>query len=176
MKKNVLASFTDVLLLPVTIVPRTTVAVGKAFGTALTTGGAAAVQGIAMLNPQRWGATASNNSNANGKNGYVTNFEKAGSDQNGTLFEIGEDFDDDTSPTVEKSHKRLQCECITAQRAMFAEMADLVSFRIGSFDNVNIHHNHNSAQHKQPFPLCIIFLYKSYDSSSLCLRAHLRQI
>ena len=46
-----MASFTDVLLLPVTIVPRTTAAVGKAFGAALTTGGNAAVQGISMLNP-----------------------------------------------------------------------------------------------------------------------------
>jgi len=50
-KRNLLASFTDVLLLPVTIVPRT---VGAAVGAALTTGGTAAAQGIAMLNPQRW--------------------------------------------------------------------------------------------------------------------------
>jgi recyclin-1 len=39
-----------VLLLPVTIVPKTVGAVGGA----LVTGGTAAVQGIAMLNPQRW--------------------------------------------------------------------------------------------------------------------------
>lgn len=45
-----LTSFTNVLLLPVTIVPRTVNAVGGA----LMTGGSAAVQGIAMLNPQRW--------------------------------------------------------------------------------------------------------------------------
>lgn len=38
------------LLLPVTIVPKTVGAVGGA----LVTGGTAAVQGIAMLNPQRW--------------------------------------------------------------------------------------------------------------------------
>ncbi|KAF7762300.1 hypothetical protein Agabi119p4_8893 [Agaricus bisporus var. burnettii] len=49
-KRNVLTSFTNVLLLPVTIVPRTVNAVGGA----LMTGGSAAVQGIAMLNPQRW--------------------------------------------------------------------------------------------------------------------------
>ena len=49
-KRNVLASFTNVLLLPVTIVPKT---VGAVSG-ALVTGGTAAVQGIAMLNPQRW--------------------------------------------------------------------------------------------------------------------------
>lgn len=50
-KRNLLASFTTVLLLPVTIVPRTVGAVGGA----LMTGGTAAVQGIAMLNPARWG-------------------------------------------------------------------------------------------------------------------------
>ena len=49
-KRNFLASFTDVLLLPVTIVPRT-------LGV-LSTGGTAAAQGLAMLNPQRWGANA----------------------------------------------------------------------------------------------------------------------
>jgi recyclin-1 len=54
-KRNVLASFTNALLLPVTIVPRTVGAVGAA----LTTGGTTAVQGIAMLNPQRWGGNMS---------------------------------------------------------------------------------------------------------------------
>jgi recyclin-1 len=49
-KRTVLASFTNLLLLPVTIVPKT---VGAMSG-ALVTGGTAAVQGIAMLNPQRW--------------------------------------------------------------------------------------------------------------------------
>ncbi|THV02232.1 hypothetical protein K435DRAFT_836576 [Dendrothele bispora CBS 962.96] len=53
-KRNVLASFTDVLLLPVTIVPRTVNAVGGALVTGVVTGGTAAVQGIAMLNPARW--------------------------------------------------------------------------------------------------------------------------
>ncbi|KAF9456894.1 exocyst complex component Sec10-domain-containing protein [Collybia nuda] len=52
MKRNVLTSFTSMLLLPVTIVPR----MGRGVGGALMTGGNAAVQGIAMLNPQRWGA------------------------------------------------------------------------------------------------------------------------
>ena len=46
-------SFTNLLLLPVTIVPRTVNAVGGAF----IAGGSAAVQGIAMLNPARWGAS-----------------------------------------------------------------------------------------------------------------------
>jgi hypothetical protein len=52
-KRNVLASFKDVLLLPVTIVPLTV--------NALVTGGTQAVNGLSMLNPQRWanqGATA----------------------------------------------------------------------------------------------------------------------
>ncbi|KAI0077568.1 hypothetical protein K474DRAFT_1595715 [Panus rudis PR-1116 ss-1] len=81
-KRNVLASFTDVLLLPVTIVPRT---VGKAVGAAFTTGSSAAVQGISMLNPQRWGA-------GNPRDGYVRDFDKGG---DGTLFEIGVDEDEE---------------------------------------------------------------------------------
>ena len=81
-KRNVLASFTNVLLIPVTIVPRT---VGKAMGAAFTQGSTAAVQGIAMLNPQRWGGTAA-------RNGYVQDFEKGGED---TLFEVGGDDEDE---------------------------------------------------------------------------------
>ncbi|KIP09764.1 hypothetical protein PHLGIDRAFT_126067 [Phlebiopsis gigantea 11061_1 CR5-6] len=94
-KRNVLASFTDVLLLPVTIVPRTTVAVGKAFGAALTHGGNAAVQGIAMLNPQRWGA-------AGGQWG-AGSVQKEGYGQFGSegamVFDIGEDEDEDDEKT-----------------------------------------------------------------------------
>ncbi|OBZ66423.1 F-box protein pof6 [Grifola frondosa] len=92
-KRNVLASFTDVLLLPVTIVPRT---VGKAVGAAITSGSTAAVQGVAMLNPQRWGATSGLGHSgvgtfgrlslwgSNGKNGYTRDLDN-------TLFEIGDD-------------------------------------------------------------------------------------
>lgn len=79
MKRNVLASFTDVLLLPVTIVPRTMGAVGGA----IMTGGSAAVQGIAMLNPQRWGGAQHND--------YSKNLEK---EPESTVFEIGDEFDD----------------------------------------------------------------------------------
>ena len=116
-KRNVLASFTDVLLLPVTIVPRTAATVGKA----VAAGGSAAVQGIAMLNPQKWGA--STNGDANGaapgseggfgkrfsklgswrqsrgssvdhsKSWYTQDFEK-GTDGS-TLFEIGDADEDD---------------------------------------------------------------------------------
>lgn len=50
-KRNVLAGFKDVLLLPVTIVPRTVT-----FGVnAIVAGGNQAVNGLAMLNPQKWG-------------------------------------------------------------------------------------------------------------------------
>ncbi|KZT40123.1 hypothetical protein SISSUDRAFT_983859 [Sistotremastrum suecicum HHB10207 ss-3] len=45
-KRNVLASFTNVLLMPVTIVPRV--------GAFVATSGTAAANSIAMLNPQRW--------------------------------------------------------------------------------------------------------------------------
>ncbi|KAG8956932.1 F-box protein: endocytic membrane traffic, recycling ReCYcling 1 [Tulasnella sp. 419] len=53
-KRTVLASFTDVLLLPVTIVPRTIGVIGSGVG-AVRGAGSAAVAGISMLNPQRWG-------------------------------------------------------------------------------------------------------------------------
>ncbi|KAI0752975.1 exocyst complex component Sec10-domain-containing protein [Daedaleopsis nitida] len=108
-KRTVLASFTNVLLLPVTIVPRT---VGKAVGAAITTGSSAAVQGIQMLNPQRWGATPTTGQgafpfarmpswNANGRDGYVRDFEKGG---DGMLFDIGGDDDEeDAEVTKEKT-------------------------------------------------------------------------
>lgn len=78
------------LLLPVTIVPRTVNAVGAA----LTTGGTAAVQGIAMLNPQRWGGSGS----TSGSSVYSKNLEKDGE----TLFEIGtaDEDDEDEKATV----------------------------------------------------------------------------
>lgn len=51
MKRNVLAGFRDVLLLPVTIVPLTV-----SYGVnAIVTGGTQAVNGLSMLNPQKWG-------------------------------------------------------------------------------------------------------------------------
>ncbi|KAI0657050.1 exocyst complex component Sec10-like protein [Cubamyces menziesii] len=124
-KRTVLASFTDVLLLPVTIVPRT---VGKAVGAAITTGSSAAVQGIAMLNPQRWGATGASSGTSAGvfsssgggggggggvfpfarmsswggclKDGYVRDFEKGG---DGMLFDIGGDVVYAASLTVSTS-------------------------------------------------------------------------
>ena len=54
MKRNVLAGFKDVLLLPVTIVPRT-VTYGV---TAIGSVGSHAVNGLAMLNPQKWTSRA----------------------------------------------------------------------------------------------------------------------
>ncbi|KAJ7366617.1 exocyst complex component Sec10-like protein [Mycena albidolilacea] len=79
-KRNVLASFTSVLLMPVTIVPR-------AVGGVLMTGGNAAVQGIAMLNPQRWGG-----SGAIG-NGYSRNLELEKG--NGVMLFDGEEDEDE---------------------------------------------------------------------------------
>ena len=81
-KRNVLASFTNLLLLPVTIVPRTVGAVSEA----LITSGSAAAQGIAMLNPQRWGPGG-----ATGKNSYSMDLEKDGR----MLFEAEEDDEDE---------------------------------------------------------------------------------
>ncbi|EMD37219.1 hypothetical protein CERSUDRAFT_115114 [Gelatoporia subvermispora B] len=102
-KRNVLASFTDVLLLPVTIVPRT---VGKAVGTAFTAGSTAAVQGIAMLNPQRWGAGSIGmggwgvGTGAGEKDGYSRDFENDG---DATLFEIGAEDEEEDEKTAEKA-------------------------------------------------------------------------
>lgn len=56
-KRNVLAGFKDVLLLPVTIVPRTVT-----FGVnAIVTGGSHAVNGLSMLNPQKWSSQPTEN-------------------------------------------------------------------------------------------------------------------
>ncbi|KIK68229.1 hypothetical protein GYMLUDRAFT_154488 [Collybiopsis luxurians FD-317 M1] len=86
-KRNVLASFADVLLLPVTIVPK----VGGALGGVLVSGGTAvggaAAQGIAMLNPQRWGGTSSSDIH----DGYKRHNEEG----NEMMFEIGPDEDDE---------------------------------------------------------------------------------
>ncbi|KII91464.1 hypothetical protein PLICRDRAFT_104834 [Plicaturopsis crispa FD-325 SS-3] len=87
MKRNVLASFRDVLLMPVTIVPR-------AVGAALTTGGTAAAQGIAMLNPQRWGGGQTQNA------GYSNEFEKEG-----MVFEIGDADDDEKEAGSDEQEK-----------------------------------------------------------------------
>lgn len=86
-KRNVLKSFTDVLLLPVTIVPKTVGAVGAAAGAA----GSAAYSGIQMLNPQRWGGGIGLGlgTGLTAKSGYSNDFQ-----DNGMLFEIGEDEDD----------------------------------------------------------------------------------
>ncbi|KAI8974035.1 exocyst complex component Sec10-like protein [Trametes punicea] len=116
-KRNVLASFTDVLLLPVTIVPRT---VGKAVGAAITTGSTAAVQGIAMLNPQRWGAPPGtpgqtrgafpfarmSSWNANAKDGYMRDFNEGG---DGMLFDIGPE-DDEGEEEVQKEAEKVAAE------------------------------------------------------------------
>lgn len=86
MKRNVLASFTNVLLLPVTIVPRTV-------GAFVSTSSTAAVNGISMLNPQRWGAQAAN--------GYSAHFSGKQGDfylDNGDLEE--DEKEDDNRPRM----------------------------------------------------------------------------
>ncbi|RPD52774.1 hypothetical protein L226DRAFT_547378 [Lentinus tigrinus ALCF2SS1-7] len=116
-KRTVLASFTDVLLLPVTIVPR-------AVGAAITTGSSAAVQGIQMLNPQRWGGTGAMGQGggafpfarmpswgANGKDGYQRDFEKGGGD--GMLFDIGADEDEEAEVVNEKPSEKTPRSSLT---------------------------------------------------------------
>ncbi|KAG1743685.1 exocyst complex component Sec10-like protein [Suillus paluster] len=89
MKRTVLASFTDMLLLPVTIVPRTVgagvVAVGGAVGGAVGAVGTGMVQGIAMLNPQRWvGGTGSVD-----KAKEYASFSFGGAEGEDAIFEVG---------------------------------------------------------------------------------------
>lgn len=81
MKRTVLASFTDLMLLPVTIVPRSIGAVGAI----VQTGGSAAVQGISMLNPGRWIGT---NVPSNAENGRQEGYTSA-AEMKGALVEKG---------------------------------------------------------------------------------------
>ena len=99
-KRNVLASFTSVLLLPVTIVPR---AVGTV-GDAIVTGG----KSLRMLNPAKWGGvsgaevervskigwgpSANVNGNESGAAGgiYSKGELGEGKDNGSTVFEVGE--------------------------------------------------------------------------------------
>jgi recyclin-1 len=60
------------------------------------TGGSAAVQGISMLNPQRWGGGGSSGIGTGA--GYSKNLAK----QNGMLFEVGEE-EEDYVPTMNPS-------------------------------------------------------------------------
>lgn len=104
MKRTVLASFTDVLLLPVTIVPRAVGAgvgavgaigtgVGAAIGTGVGAVGTGVVQGIAMLNPQRWVGGGGGVDGAEADGGEAPRgYESFGND--GALFEVGEDDDE----------------------------------------------------------------------------------
>ena len=94
MKRTVLASFTDVLLLPVTIVPRTVGAVGSAITAGGMQVGSAAVQGIGMLNPQKWvtGATSSGTAAMSRTTSqYKRNFNETDGEM---VFEIGDEDED----------------------------------------------------------------------------------
>jgi len=76
----------------VAIVPRTVGVVGEA----LITGGSAAVQGISMLNPRRWGPGGV----VNGRNSYSTNLEDGQA-----LFEADEDDEDQVNRKVVSQKK-----------------------------------------------------------------------
>ena len=54
------------------------------------TGGSAAVQGIAMLNPQRWGGSGGGTGGTTAGVSYSKNLEK----DNGMLFEVDEEEED----------------------------------------------------------------------------------
>jgi recyclin-1 len=106
-KRNVLASFTSVLLMPVTIVPR-------AVGGVLMTGGNAAVQGIAMLNPQRWGG-----SGAVG-NGYSRNLELEKG--NGVMLFDGEEDEDEK--INEKAAPSICMSPFRTERSVISKLID----------------------------------------------------
>lgn len=172
-KRNVLASFTDVLLLPVTIVPRTTVAVGRAVGAALTTGGTAAVQGISMLNPQRWGAAATHRSTESAREGYV-DFAK-GTDT--TLFDVGVDDDEDEDkdeddndnekvPEASKSEKHgMRCMAILLSLGLVLRLTVLFYSLCVLYGDI-----HYSTLHK---PFVIVRVNEGVDTySSLCVRIY----
>ena len=103
MKRTVLASFTDMLLLPVTIVPRAVgvgvgavgaigTGVGAAIGTGVGAVGTGVVQGIAMLNPQRWVGNGGGGGRGVGGEVLGDGYETFGKD--GASFEVGEDDDE----------------------------------------------------------------------------------
>jgi len=94
MKRTVLASFTDVLLLPVTIVPRTVGAGVVAVGGAVGAVGTGMVQGIAMLNPQRW---------VGGAESAKEYASFGGAEGEGAIFEIGADDEQGGEDGVENS-------------------------------------------------------------------------
>ncbi|KAG6335713.1 hypothetical protein ID866_3371 [Astraeus odoratus] len=103
-KRNVLASFTDVLLLPVTIVPRAVGAGVGALGNNVGSGLGGMVQGISMLHPQRWMGNAetitrSSSIGVSEEGGYK-NFT-----DDGSVFEVGEDEDEENLDKTEDTGK-----------------------------------------------------------------------
>ncbi|KIY67488.1 hypothetical protein CYLTODRAFT_422518 [Cylindrobasidium torrendii FP15055 ss-10] len=122
-KRNVLKSFTDVLLLPVTIVPRTVGVVGGA----IITGGTAAAQGIAMLNPQRWAG------NAGSGNGYSRNLEKEGN----MLFP---DEDEDTLVEKEQAPSVHESDTTSIRRSSIAESISSTAPSTAPTLNDNLNH------------------------------------
>ena len=100
-KRNVLASFTDLLLLPVTIVPRTVGAVVEG----ARSGANAAVTGIGMLNPQRWGGTGG--AGSGGRANVPSAYGMAGDEYAGgaSIFEL-EDEDQEARASNRNSLRK----------------------------------------------------------------------
>jgi recyclin-1 len=93
-KRNVLASFTSVLLLPVTIVPRTMGAVGTGIGEMLRIGGGQKGNGVnEHVSTTGWGSAAA--SSKGGKPADHTALENESDGEGETVFEVGVDDDDD---------------------------------------------------------------------------------
>ena len=87
-KRNVLASFTNILLLPVTIVPRTVGAVGGAIGGAFRSG----VTGTSSKHSSSWISSNSGTSNSTKRdNGAMVESSKGVFMEGETVFSIGDE-------------------------------------------------------------------------------------
>jgi len=118
-KRNVLASFTDVLLLPVTIVPKTVGMTVGAVGAAAGAAGSAAVQGLQMLSPQRWAGTNTTPL----ASGYSQRF-----DTGDMLFEIGGDDEEDDEPALAHTRESLsRAQETPSEQRMHSTMALMLS-------------------------------------------------
>lgn len=96
-KRNVLAGFKDVLLLPVTIIPKTAVYVVSA-------GSTAAVSGLSMLNPQNWqGASSTRNALKTDKSTGLPMGHGKNDEINAAVFELGDDEDGEKAGSLNES-------------------------------------------------------------------------
>lgn len=151
-KRNLLASFTDVLLLPVTIVPR----LGTAVMGGVTGVGDVAVQGIAMLNPQRW--VGGGSSAAYGAEGYSKSIGVS-------VFEAADEEEEEEEFNNEKE-KDNDCENNSFEIRLRTYDLLFSNFLIGAY-------KHRSYITSSIFPIfpCINGSSNTHDSHHSCTKA-----